>query len=110
MNNSVQQPPDIPKPIGLAQYETIERSLNLQLHERLQEEVDMSEFETKEEDNDLYDDLPVVDSKTVVKLSPLVERMTGRKIDIAWIKKGGYDSVSDAVDDLLSHVKNACEH
>ncbi len=100
---------DIPDPINVDQFEAIEADLSAQLSVRLQEEIDMLEFEIKDEANDLYEDLPVVDSKAVVKLSPLVEKMTGRKIDVKWIKKGGYDSKEEALDDLLAKIKESCE-
>ena len=100
---------EIPDPISVDQFEAIKADLSDQLSERLQEEMDMRAFEINDEANDLYEDLPVVDSKAVVKLSPLVEKMTGRKIDVKWIKKGGYDSKEEAVSDLLAKIKAACE-
>jgi len=100
---------EIPDPISADQLKAIEADLSAQLFDRLQEEMDMLAFEIHDESNDLYEDLPVVDSKAVVKLSPLVEKMTGRKIDVKWIKKGGYDSKEEAVSDLLAKIKASCK-
>jgi hypothetical protein len=60
-----------------------------------------------ESDSDLWD-LPPVDSKTVVKLSPIVEELTQHKLQPTWIKKGGYPSEEIAVDDLLTHIALHC--
>lgn len=99
---------EIPEPIDLAQFEAIENSLSEQLSDRLQEEMNMSAFEI-DESSDLYEGTPVVDSKTVVMLSPLVEKMTGRKIDVKWIKRGGYNSREEAVSEIMAKIREACE-
>ncbi|SRR5579862_1830764 len=52
--------------------------------------------------SDLWE-LPTVDSKTVCKLSPKFEELTGRKLKVKWVKKGGYDSIPEAVADLMSN-------
>ncbi len=56
---------------------------------------------------DLWD-LPTVDSKTVCKLSPIVEAMIGHKLQAPWIRKGGYGSVSEAVADLMANIAANC--
>jgi len=58
-------------------------------------------------DTDLWD-LPTVDSKTVCKLSPIVRAMTGQKLQASWIRKGGYESVGEAVADLMAHIASHC--
>jgi hypothetical protein len=60
-----------------------------------------------EPDTDLWD-LPTVDSKTVCKLSPIVQAMTGHKLQAPWIRKGGYESVGEAVADLMAHIAEHC--
>jgi hypothetical protein len=60
-----------------------------------------------EPDTDLWD-LPTVDSKTVCKLSPIVEAITGHKLQAKWVRKGGYPSVAEAVADLMSHIAEEC--
>ena len=74
-----------------------------ELQRRLEEEVEIDQFEKTSDDEDLWD-LPVVDSKTVMKLSPIVEKHLGLKIEPDWIKKGGYDSVNDAITDLITKI------
>lgn len=56
---------------------------------------------------DLWE-LPTVDSKTVCKLSPIVEEMTGQKLKAVWIRKGGYGSVDEAVTDLMARIAEHC--
>lgn len=58
-------------------------------------------------DTDLWD-LPTVDSKTVCKLSPIVEGMTGHKLKAPWVRKGGYDSVAEAVGDVMAKIAEHC--
>ena len=53
-------------------------------------------------------ELPTVDSKTVCKLSPIVEEMTGQKLKPVWIRKGGYESVDEAVADLMARIEEHC--
>ena len=60
-----------------------------------------------EPDTDLWD-LPTVDSKTVCKLSPIVLAMTGHKLEAKWVQKGGYESVAEAVADLMTHIAEHC--
>src|SRR5690348_10163109 len=58
-------------------------------------------------DCDLWN-LPTVDSKTVCKLSPIVEQTTGHKLQAKWVRKGGYESVQEAVADLLARIAENC--
>ncbi len=60
-----------------------------------------------EPETDLWD-LPTVDSKTVCKLSPIVLAMTGQKLKPKWIRKGGYESVDEAVTDLIANIAKHC--
>lgn len=60
-----------------------------------------------EPDTDLWD-LPTVDSKTVCKLSPVVQAATGHKLEAKWVRKGGYESVAEAVADLMAHIAEHC--
>jgi len=58
-------------------------------------------------DTDLWN-FPTVDSKTVCKLSPIVEKMTGHKLQAKWVRRGGYESVDVAVGDLMAHIAENC--
>jgi len=51
---------------------------------------------------------PKVDSKTVVKLSPKVKELTGWSLDPAWIQKGGYPTVQQAVSHIVAQIKKNC--
>lgn len=53
-------------------------------------------------------DLPTVDSKTVCKLSPIVEGILDRRLEPAWVRKGGYDTVEAAVQDVVARARKAC--
>lgn len=57
--------------------------------------------------SDLWD-LPPVDSKTVCKLSPVLEKLTGHKLKVKWVKKGGYETIADAVADVLKNFVKDC--
>ncbi len=56
---------------------------------------------------DLWD-LPTVDSKTVCKLSPIVEAVVGHKLQPSWVRKGGYKSIAEAVADIVARVEEHC--
>lgn len=51
---------------------------------------------------------PTVDSKTVVKLSPVVKEATGFRLDPKWIRKGGYSSIPEAVADVMARIAEHC--
>ena len=57
---------------------------------------------------DLWESLPTVDSKTVCKLSPILEKITGHKLKPSWVRKGGYQSISEAVADVMAKVSEHC--
>jgi hypothetical protein len=57
--------------------------------------------------SDLWE-LPPVDSKSVAKLSPFVKELVGRRLDPRWIRKGGYSTVSEAVDHMLVQLHKHC--
>ena len=56
---------------------------------------------------DLWD-FPPVDSKTVVKLSPVVKELIGHRLRPSWIHKGGYTSIQGAVQHLLVQIRAHC--
>ena len=57
--------------------------------------------------SDLWN-LPTVDSKTVCKLSPVFEAVLGHKLQPVWVRKGGYDSVAEAVTDVVAKAEKHC--
>lgn len=50
--------------------------------------------------SDLYDDMPVVDSKAVSRASPILEKIFGVRFDSSMIRPGGYPSIAEASADL----------
>jgi len=57
--------------------------------------------------SDLWN-LPTVDSKTVCKLSPIVQELLGRRLEPSWVRKGGYESVEAAINDVVANMKKDC--
>src|SRR5438876_1074111 len=51
--------------------------------------------------SDLWDDMPTVDSKAIARSSPIFERHLGVPLDVREIRRGGYGSIDDAIDDLV---------
>ena len=97
------------KLLSAAEFAQLRPTLRQRLLEALKKELsDCAIPELGDEsDSDLWD-LPPVDSKTVVKLSPIVEELTHHRLQPTWIKKGGYPSEEIAVDDLLMHFALHC--
>jgi acyl carrier protein len=94
--------------ITLKDFLGVKATLRDSLINRLEEEILMDgdmQFEPQNDDEASLFTTPIVDSKTVMKLSPAVEAMTGKKIKPEWIKKGGYESVDDAIAHLLKQLE-----
>lgn len=83
----------------------IKDELSRKITGELEIEIEMSDFETDNEDEEDLWTTPLVDSKSVIKLSPIVEEMTGQKIKPEWIKPGGYDSLEDAISHLVQQLE-----
>lgn len=84
-------------------FRQLKPDLETDLTRALEEEALMAEFENEEEE-DLWD-CASVDSKAVIKLSPIVEEHTGKKVKPEWIKPGGYDSVDEAITHLMEQLE-----
>jgi hypothetical protein len=56
----------------------------------------------------VWDGMPEIDSKAVVKASPIIRKFTGADLDPKLIKKGGYASFDELVNDLFPKLKEAC--
>jgi len=93
--------------ITLKDFLNLKPLLEKRLLSRLKDEIENNVFDNPPE-GDLWE-LPTVDSKTVVKLSPLVETETGIKIKSEWVKRGGYDNIEEAISDLISKIEKACQ-
>lgn len=82
-------------------FSRIKSDLKAALLAGLKSEVAMNEFEH----DDGLGSVPAVDSKTVVRLSPIVKKFTGKEIDNTWIKQGGYNSIDEAINHLMENIK-----
>jgi hypothetical protein len=51
--------------------------------------------------DDLWDDMPEVDSKAIARSSPIFVRHLGVPLDVKLIRPGGYASIDDAIADLV---------
>lgn len=47
--------------------------------------------------SDLWESMPMIDSKEVARTSPIFEEHLGRPLDIRLIRPGGYDSVENMI-------------
>jgi len=56
----------------------------------------------------VWDGMPEIDSKAVVKASPIIREFVGGDLDPKLIRKGGYSSFDDLVKDLLPKLREAC--
>lgn len=84
-------------------FRQLKPDLETNLTRALEEEALMAEFGNEEEE-DLWA-CASVDSKAVIKLSPIVEEHTGKKVKPEWIKPGGYDSVDEAITHLMEQLE-----
>lgn len=54
---------------------------------------------------DLWDCMPVVDSKAVARTSHLFEKHLGIPLDVKLIEKGGYPSIETMIHDLVPKME-----
>jgi len=55
-----------------------------------------------------WGNVPQVDSKTIARASPVVRKHLGIGIDPKLIRKGGYASFDEAIDDILPKLRSTC--
>ena len=56
----------------------------------------------------VWEGMPEIDSKAVVKASPIICKFTGADLDPKMIRRGGYSSFDDLAMDLLPKLREAC--
>lgn len=61
------------------------------------------------ETSSVWEGMPEIDSKAVVKASPIIRRFTGRDLDPRDIKRGGYSSFDELVDHLFPKLRAKCQ-
>jgi hypothetical protein len=54
--------------------------------------------------DDLWDDMPKVDSKAIARSSPIFARHLGVSLDVKLIRPGGYASIDEAIADLVPRM------
>ena len=79
------------------------------LHSALETIIEEDSFGDDPPPQSICNGMPVVDSKTVMKLSPDVEELVGIEIDSKWLKKGGYNTNKETIDSLLDSVGKALQ-
>src|SRR5947209_7922958 len=60
-----------------------------------------------ESETDLWDDLPVVDSKAIARTSPIFARHLGVPLDVKLIRRGGYGGIEEVIIDLVPKMVEA---
>ena len=50
---------------------------------------------------DLWESMPIVDSKTVARMAPIFEKYEGRRFDVKRIRPGGYSSINNMIEHLV---------
>lgn len=50
---------------------------------------------------DLWESMPIVDSKTVARMAPIFEKYEGCRFDVKRIRPGGYSSINDMIKHLV---------
>jgi len=57
------------------------------------------------DDNDLWGDIPEIDSKAAARTAPICEEQLDINFDMSMIREGGYESIDDFIDDLLPQLR-----
>lgn len=58
---------------------------------------------------DLWDGMPVIDSKVVTETSPIFERKLGIPLDPREIRPGGYSDIEDMISDLVPKMRKRAQ-
>ena len=69
--------------------------------EREQDDWDAQVLGNVAPTTDLWESMPIVDSKTVARMAPIFEKYEGRRFDVKRIRPGGYPSINDMIEDLV---------
>jgi hypothetical protein len=59
-----------------------------------------------EGEEDLWNDMPEIDSKAVARTTPLFKEHLGVRLDVRLIRHGGYRDLEDMVNDLVPKMVN----
>ena len=61
----------------------------------------------RQDGKELWDDMPVIDSKVVAETLPIFEHHLGIPLDVTLIKPGGYSSIEELISDLVPKMRDA---
>jgi hypothetical protein len=94
-----------------AEFDELKPQLRLELERWWEDEREDLEADPPPPDlasDPLWEGLPEIDSKAVVKASPFVRKYLGVELDPRLIRKGGYSSFDDLVEDLFPKLREIC--
>jgi hypothetical protein len=97
--------------ITKAEFDEIEQALREDLKRWWEDEkadLEADPMPADPEMDPLWEGMPEIDSKSVVKASPIIRQHVGADLDPKLIRKGGYDSFDDLANDLLPRVRATC--
>lgn len=57
------------------------------------------------DDNDLWGDMPEIDSKAAARTAPICEEQLDIDFDMSMIQEGGYDSIDEMIEHLLPQLR-----
>ncbi len=97
--------------ITKTEFDAIEQELRKALEQWWEDEKADLEADPPPQDpatDPLWDGMPEIDSKSVVKASPVIRQKIGADLDPKLIRKGGYTSFDDLANDLLPKLRDTC--
>lgn len=92
------------KALTKAEFEALAPTLQAEIVKAIEAQAAESYIPAAPENTDVFD-VPAVDSKTVAKLSPMIEDKVGHKLKPIWIKKGGYGSAEEAAQHVVEMIR-----
>jgi hypothetical protein len=60
-------------------------------------------------DEDLWEDMPTVDSKAIARTSPIFQEILGIALDVKFIRRGGYSTIDEAIDHLVPQMEQLAQ-
>jgi acyl carrier protein len=94
-------------PISQKEFNSVKADLYQVLVKQLQQQKAECFIPDTPDDTDVFD-TPEVDSKTVIKLTSVIEKRTGHKLKLQWVRKGGYASIEAAATHVIDQIQANC--
>jgi hypothetical protein len=96
-------------PTTQAEFDAKRTTIETAIRERLASELATVTTEQAPPAGDIWSTLPRVDSKIAFKAAGMaIESVLGVKLPASLIKNGGYDSIDETVEALLSQLREHC--